>query len=132
MSFEYQESDFMTRDEGIKYLFKSLSIIYGNKITNHWGDMDIRVVMKTWQDMIGNYLTYRPILDFALKNLDPNGFVTTPMAICELCKQAGRIPVKPEVTLTHQKTQEEMQRDAQAKEIALKQLKSFLGSFGKC
>jgi hypothetical protein len=125
MTFEYKESDFMTQDEGIKYLFRMLSIIYGAKITSHWGDMNVSVVMSTWKEMIGNYLTYRPILDFALKNLDPKGFVTTPMAICELCSQAGRIPVKPEATLTHQKTQAEIERDAKAKVEALAKIAQF-------
>jgi len=132
MTFEYKESDFMTQDEGIKYLFKMLSIIYGAKIINHWGDMNVTAVMAVWKEMIGNYLTYRPILDFALKNLDSKGFVTTPMAVCELCSQAGRIPVKPEVTITHQKTQEQIQKDFLAKEIALKDVKEFLKGFGKC
>jgi len=127
MDFEYKESDFCTKDEGIKYVFKMFSIIYGSRIANHWGDMNISAVMNVWQEMIGNYLTYRPILDFALKNLDPAGFVTNPMAFAELCKQAGRIPVKPSQTLTHQKTQAEVIKDAQAKEEALAQLRKFTG-----
>ena len=116
---EYKESDFCTKEDGIRYVFKMFSIIYGSKITNHWGDMNVSAVMDVWKEMIGNYLTYRPILDFALKNLDPAGFVTTPMAFAELCKQAGRIPVKPSQTITHQKTQEELIKDVKAKEEAM-------------
>ena len=122
---EYKESDFCTKEDGIRYVFKMFSIIYGSKITNHWGDMNISAVMNVWQEMIGNYLIYRPILDFALKNLDPAGFVTNPMAFAELCKQAGRIPVKPSQTITHQKTQAELIKDAQAKEEALEKIKQF-------
>ena len=122
---EYCETDFCTKDEGIRYVFKMFSIIYGSKITNHWGDMNVSAVMDVWKEMIGNYLTYRPILDFALKNLDPKGFVTTPMAFADLCKQAGRIPVKPSQTLTHQKTQAELIKDAQAKEEALGKIRQF-------
>jgi hypothetical protein len=102
------------------------SIIYGAKITNHWGDMNVLAVMNVWKEMIGNYLTYRPILDFALNNLDPKGFVTTPMAFKELCSQAGRIPVKPEATLTHQKTQAEIISAAKMREEAISSLREFM------
>jgi len=122
---EYKESDFCTKEDGIRYVFKMFSIIYGSKITNHWGDMNVSAVMDVWKEMIGNYLTYRPILDFALKNLDPKGFVTTPMAFADLCKQAGRIPVKPSQTLTHQKTEIELQNDVKLKEEALNKIKQF-------
>ena len=124
---EYKESDFCTKEDGIRYVFKMFSIIYGSKITNHWGDMNVSAVMDVWKEMIGNYLTYRPILDFALKNLDPAGFVTTPMAFAELCKQAGRIPVKPSQTITHQKTQEELIKDVKAKEEAMAKIRQFTG-----
>ena len=122
---EYKESDFCTKEDGIRYVFKMFSIIYGSKITNHWGDMNVSAVMDVWKEMIGNYLTYRPILDFALKNLDPKGFVTTPMAFSDLCKQAGRIPVKPSQTITHQKTEIELQNDVKLKEEALNKIKQF-------
>ena len=128
---DYKESDFCTQEEGIKYVFKMFSIIYGSKITNHWGGMNINVVMETWRGMIGNYLTYRPSLDFALKNLDSKGFITNPMAFKDLCAQAGRIPVKPEATLTHQKTQEKLRVDAKAKEEALQKIKEFTQGFCK-
>ena len=87
-------------------------------------------VMATWMDMIGNYLTYRPTLDFALNNLDSKGFVTTPMAFKELCSQAGRIPVKPERTITYQKTQAEIARDLENKEIAMQKLAAFMKRVG--
>jgi hypothetical protein len=87
--------------------------------------MNVIAVMNVWKEMIGNYLTYRPILDFALNNLDPKGFVTTPMAFKELCSQAGRIPVKPETTLTHQKTQAEIEAGAKMKEEAMAKIKEF-------
>ena len=128
---EYKESDFCTEDEGIKYVFKMFSIIYGSKITNHWGGMNVNVVMDTWKNMIGKYLTYRPTLDFAINNLDPKGFVTNPMAFKELCAQAGRIPVKPEATLTHQKLASEVIASTQAAEEARAKLKPFLQGFGK-
>jgi hypothetical protein len=128
---EYKESDFCTQDEGIKYIFKMFSIIYGNKIATHWGDMNITTVMNTWKGMIGNYLTYRPSLDFALQNLDPKGFVTNPMAFKELCSQAGRIPIKPEATLTHQKMESEKIADAKAAEEARAKMQLFIKGFGK-
>ena len=123
---DYKETDFWSQDQGIQYVFKMFSIIYGARFASHWENMSMAAVMATWKEMIGNYLTYRPTLDFALKNLDSKGFVTTPMAFKELCSQAGRIPVKPEKTLTHQKTQAEIERDAKNKEIAMEKLAKFM------
>lgn len=128
---EYKESDFCTQDEGIKYVFKMFSIIYGSKIANHWGEMNINTVMNTWKGMIGNYLTYRPAMDFALQNLDPKGFVTNPMAFKELCSQAGRIPVKPEATITYQKMESEKIADAKAAEEARAKMQLFIKGFGR-
>lgn len=130
MTFEYKDSDFCTQEEGIQYLFKMFSIIYGARIATHWGEMKPSAVMEVWKNMIGNYLTYRPIIDFAIKNLDPNGFVTTPMAFVELCKQAGRIPVKPERTITHQPTQAEIEQNAKAKEEAILLLRQWAKKVG--
>jgi hypothetical protein len=131
MDREYKESDFCTKDDGIKYVFKMFSIIYGSKITNHWGDMNVIAVMNVWKEMIGNYLTYRPILDFALNNLDPKGFVTTPMAFKELCSQAGRIPDKPHSMIEKQLTTDEKLELAKQKAIALKAIKKFTQGFGR-
>jgi hypothetical protein len=122
---EYKESDFCTAEEGIQYLFKMMSIIYGARFTSHWGTMNMASVMEVWKNMIGNYLTYRPTIDFAIKNLDPSGFVVTPMAFIELCKQAGRIPVKPDRTITHQPTQEEIERNAKAREEAIAAVRAW-------
>lgn len=131
MDREYKESDFCTKEDGIKYVFKMFSIIYGSKITNHWGDMNVIAVMNVWKEMIGNYLTYRPILDFALNNLDPKGFVTTPMAFKELCSQAGRIPDKPHSMIEKQLTTDEKLELAKQKAIALEAIKQFTQGFGK-
>ena len=131
MNREYKESDFMSKDEGIKYLFNMLSIIYGARITNHWGEMNLNAVMNVWKEMIGGYLTYRPTLDFALQHLDANSFIPTPMAIKQLCNQAGRIPVKPEATITHQKTQAELEATSKAKEEALAKLAEFKKSWAR-
>ena len=127
---EYKETDFISRDEGIQYVFRKFSIIYGSRFASHWENMSMAAVMATWMDMIGNYLTYRPTLDFALNNLDSKGFVTTPMAFKELCSQAGRIPVKPERTITYQKTQAEIARDLENKEIAMQKLAAFMKRVG--
>lgn len=125
MEYEYKDSDFCSKEEGIQYLFKMLSIIYGARLSNHWGEMNMASVMEVWKNMIGNYLTYRPIIDFAIKNLDPSGFVITPMAFIDLCKQAGRIPVKPERTITHQPTQAEIEKNAKARDEAIAAIRAW-------
>jgi len=75
-------------------------------------------------------LTYKPKIDYLIKNLDPDGFITNPNQIYNLCNQV-RIPVKPEETLTHQKTKKEIERDAKSAEIARAKLKEFYTGFGK-
>ena len=52
-------------------------------------------------------------------------FVPSAIAFKDLCSQAGRIPVKPERTLTHQKTQAEIVEGIRAKEEALKAMRAW-------
>jgi len=127
MSFEfkYNESDFCTQEAGIQYVFTMFSVIYGAKFASHWGNLDTNAVMETWKEMLGKYLTYKPTLKWAIQNLGSSPFVPTPMMFFDLCKQAGRIPVKPEATLTHQKTQAEIDAGIKMREEAMVKIKEF-------
>ena len=124
--FKYDEKDFCSMDEGIQYVFTMFACIYGSKFANHWGNnVDINSIMEIWKNMIGSYLTYKPSLNWAIKNLEPNSFVPTPMMFFDLCKQAGRIPVKPERTITHQPTQAEIEKNAKAREEAIAKIRQW-------
>ena len=130
MMLDYLESDFTTADNGLDYIFGKMGAIYGGAFTRHWDGVDLRLVRATWKEMLGVYATYKPTLDFALKSMDKS-FVPSAIAFRDLCRQAGRIPVKPERTLTQQKTQEEIKAGIKAKEEALAKLKEFTRGFGR-
>ena len=123
--FKYKDEDFCTQQAGIQYVFTMFSVLYGSKFASHWGNLDTNAVMEIWKDMLGKYLTYKPTLKWAIQNLGTSPFVPTPMMFFDLCKQAGRIPIKPEATITHQKTQEEIDRGRIAKEEALVKIKQW-------
>ena len=121
---DYLASDFTTTDNGLDYIFGKMGAIYGAAFTRHWDGVDLWLVRQTWKEMLGIYATYKPTLDFALNSMDKS-FIPSAIAFKDLCSQAGRIPVKPEATITHQKTQAEIDKDAKAKEEALQKIKQF-------
>jgi len=120
----YLESDFTTADNGMDYIFGKMGAIYGASFARHWDGVDLSLVRQTWKEMLGVYATYKPTLDFALNSMNQS-FVPSAIAFKDLCIQAGRIPVKPERTLTHQKTQAEIVDGIRAKEEALKAMRAW-------
>ncbi len=127
---DYSASDFTTADNGMDYVFGKMGAIYGASFTRHWDGVDLGLVRDTWKEMLGVYATYKPTLDFALNSMDKS-FIPSAIAFKDLCSQAGRIPVKPETTLTHQKTQAEIISGAKMREEAIAKLKEFTKGFGK-
>ncbi len=130
MMSDYSASDFTTADNGMDYVFGKMGAIYGASFTRHWDGVDLGLVRDTWKEMLGVYATYKPTLDFALNSMDKS-FIPSAIAFKDLCSQAGRIPVKPETTLTHQKTQVEIISGAKMREEAIAKLKEFTKGFGK-
>ena len=120
----YLKSDFTTADNGMDYIFGKMGAIYGASFARHWDGVDLGLVRQTWKEMLGVYATYKPTLDFALNSMNQS-FVPSAIAFKDLCSQAGRIPVKPERTLTHQKTQAEIVEGIRAKEEALKAMRAW-------
>jgi len=120
----YLESDFTTADNGMDYIFGKMGAIYGASFARHWDGVDLSLVRQTWKEMLGVYATYKPTLDFALNSMNQS-FVPSAIAFKDLCSQAGRIPVKPERTLTHQKTREEVFQASIEKQKALEKIKEF-------
>ena len=120
----YLKSDFTTADNGMDYIFGKMGAIYGASFARHWDGVDLSLVRQTWKEMLGVYATYKPTLDFALNSMNQS-FVPSAIAFKDLCSQAGRIPVKPERTLTHQKTREEVFQASIEKQKALEKIKEF-------
>ena len=121
---DYLESDFTTADNGLDYVFGKMGAIYGATFTRNWESVDLGLVRQTWKEMLGIYATYKPTLDFALNSMDRK-FVPSAIEFRELCREAGRIPVKPEATLTHQKTQAEIEAGIKMREEAMAKIKAF-------
>ena len=124
MISNYSENDFCTIDQGLDYIFGKMGAIYGATFTRHWDGVDLGLVRDTWAEMLGPYATYKPTIDFALNSMDKS-FVPSAIAFKDLCKQAGRIPVKPERTITHQKTQAEVNQAEIDKDIAIAKLREW-------
>lgn len=125
MMSNYSEKDFCAPDQGLDYIFGKMGAIYGAAFTRHWDGVDLGLVRDTWREMLGVYTTYKPTIDFALNSMD-KAFVPSAIAFKDLCKQAGRIPVKPEQTITHQKTQAEINQAEIDKEIAIAKLREWV------
>lgn len=121
----YCASDFCSTENGIKYLFARMGAIYGASFVRHWDGVDQSVIRQTWGEILGRYATYRPSLDFALKNMGK--FVPSAIEFKELCTQGPRIPDRPHSIITKQPTQHELAMTAQAKEEALQKIRSFTG-----
>ena len=120
----YSETDFCKGDQGVKYIFAKMSIIYGVTFRSHWGDIDKQSVIDTWADVLGVYATYRPSMDFALNNMDAK-FVPSALTFRDLCKQGPRVPSKPHTLITKQPTQAEVAMTAKAKNEALDLIAKF-------
>jgi hypothetical protein len=125
--FEYNKADFCEPEQGIKYLFAKISIIYGSKFNSHWEGIDQQSILQTWAELLGVYATYRPSMDFAIRNMDKN-FIPSALAVFELCKQAGRIPDKPHSMITKQATAAELIQAQIAKNEALRKIREFAQS----
>ena len=121
----YCANDFCSVDNGIKYLFARMSAIYGASFTRHWEGVDQAIIRQTWGEILGRYATYRPSLDFALKNMGK--FVPSAIEFKELCSQGPRIPDKPHSIITKQPTREELAVTAKEKAKALDAIAKFTG-----
>lgn len=130
MQNEYLESDFITIDQGYAYLMAKLAAFYGNRFLTNFQGIDPAMVKQTWVDILDRQLTYKPKIDYLIKNLDPSGTIANPNKIYNICNEV-RIPIKPEATITHQKTQAEIEAGRIAKEAAMIKLKEFTKNFGK-
>lgn len=103
----YLETDFCKPDDGLDYIFGRMMAIFGSSFARHFEEVDPQLVRQEWKKQLGNFLTYRPSMDFAIDSLDGN-FVPSAIKFRNLCNAGPEIPVKPVPKITKQRTQAEI------------------------
>ena len=124
----YSEDDFCSPDDGLDYVFARLSAIYGAPFNRHFDGIDPNLVRQEWTTQLGNFLTYRPTMDYAISMLDGE-FIPSAIKFRKLCNDAPAIPIKPLVLITKQKTQAEIAEVSKNKAEALAKLKLLRSQF---
>ena len=94
----YLQND-CTQDEGLDYIFGRMSAIYGAAFLRHWEGIDLNLVREEWQRQLGNFLTYRPSMDYAIDRLGGD-FVPSAIKFREFCN-AGPVVPRYELQITH-------------------------------
>ena len=120
----YSETDFCTPEQGLDYIFGYMSAVYGASFTRHWEQVEPELVRSVWQKELGRFLTYKPLLDYALSHLPPN-MPPSAIAFRNTCNAGPSIPAKPMVRIERQQTQYEKARAEIAKTTALAKLKEL-------
>ena len=110
----YLETDFCLPDDGLDYIFGRMMAIYGSSFARHFDGVDPSLVRQEWKKQLGNFLTYRPSMDFAIDSLDGD-FVPSAIKFRNLCNAGPEIPVKPVPQITRQRTQAEIAATEAAK-----------------
>jgi hypothetical protein len=120
----YLETDFCKPDDGLDYIFGRMMAIFGSSFARHFDEVDPQLVRQEWKKQLGNFLTYRPSMDFAIDNLDGN-FVPSAIKFRNLCNAGPQIPAKPVPQITKQRTQAEIAATEIAKAKARKMLEEM-------
>ena len=126
----YSETDFCTPDEGLDYIFTRMTAIFGAPFNRHFDGVDPNLVRHEWKFQLGQFITYRPTMDYAISMLDGER-IPSAIKFRKLCNDAPAIPVKPAPQITKQKTQAEIAEVQRNKEIALEKLRQMGYEFGK-
>jgi hypothetical protein len=105
----------------LDYIFGYMQGVYGASFTRHWEQVDPELVRSVWQKELGRFLTYKPLLDYALAQLPP-AMPPSAIAFRNTCNAGPAIPVKPLVRIERQPTQYEKARTEMLKSEALAKL----------
>ena len=124
----YLETDFCKPDDGLDYIFGRMMAIFGSSFARHFDEVDPQLVRQEWKKQLGNFLTYRPSMDFAIDNLDGN-FVPSAIKFRNLCNAGPEIPVKPVPQITKQRTQAEIAATEAAKAKAKAMLQELKAKY---
>jgi hypothetical protein len=111
-------------DDGLDYVFGKMGAIYGATFTRHWEGVDTQLVRDVWAEALGKFLTNKPSLDYALKNMNPD-FPPSALAFAKLCQAGPEIRRDETMKIERQPTLHEQIATAAAKQKALEKLKEL-------
>ena len=126
----WNQNDFCDADSGFDYIFSTMNAIYGSRFEANWQNVDPNIVRQVWKEKLGRFLTYKPSLDYALKQLKGE-FPPSAITFYEYCNAGPHIPEKPISLITRQKTKAEIEEAERKKAEALEKLKELRKSFGE-
>ena len=84
-------NDFCDKESGFEYVFARLNAIYGASFVRHWDGIDPNMIRQEWINQLGIYLTYRPIMDYAINCCNPD-FPPSALKFRDLCNNGPSIP----------------------------------------
>lgn len=120
----WNQNDFCDPDAGFDYIFTKMNAIYGAAFEHNWRNVDPDIVRQTWKEACGRLLTYRPKMDYALRNMNPDR-PPSALAFAKLLLDGPRIPDKPNSMIGHQKTEAEIQEEERRRKEAIAKFKQF-------
>ena len=84
-------NEFCDADSGFDYIFTRMNAIYGGGFARHWDGVDMATVRIEWKRQLGNYLTYRPSMDYAIDRLKGE-FPPSAITFREFCNAGPDLP----------------------------------------
>lgn len=124
-SNEYRQEDFCSVEQGLDYIFAKMGAIYGSLFLRHWEGIDANLIRQVWAEECHVMLTYRPKMDYALKNMNPDR-PPSALQFAKLLNEAPKIPDKPHFHLHNQKTEKEIQEEKHRAKVAREQLHNLI------
>lgn len=83
--------NFCDEDTGFDYVFSRLSAIYGASFARHWDGVAPEMIRQEWKNQLGLYLTYRPVMDYAINCCSPD-YPPSALKFKALCNNGPSIP----------------------------------------
>ena len=84
-------NEFCDSDSCFDYIFTRMNAIYGAGFARHWDGIDLATVRVEWKRQLGNFLTYRPTMDYAIDRLKGE-FPPSAITFREFCNAGPAIP----------------------------------------
>ena len=78
-------------DDGLDYIFARMGAIYGASFNRHWEGMDVGLVRQEWKRQLGNFLTNKESLDYAITRLNGD-YPPSAIKFREFCNAGPSIP----------------------------------------
>jgi len=88
--------NFCDEDTGFDYVFTRLNAIYGATFARHWDGIDPQMIRQEWKKQLGSFLTYRPIMDYAIDCCSPD-YPPSALKFKGLCMNGPSIPKKDSI-----------------------------------